>query len=273
MCRLFALHAGAERVAATFWLVDAADSLSAQSHRNPDGAGIGVFTPDGTPVVDKQPLAAWQDDEFAAAARTLRSSTFVAHVRYASTGARTLANTHPFTESRRVFAHNGVLADLPSIDARLRARGAGHLVHGDTDSERLFAMITAETARCDGDVPAGLTAAVAWAIDQVPVYALNLVMATATDLWALRYPDTHELYVLDRPPGGTGHGRPLEARTTRIHARSQHLVSRPPWSSPASRWMTIPRHLLRRSDLTPDAEASQHPQHPGLPTHRGPVRR
>lgn len=138
MCRLFALHAGAEGVAATFWLVDAADSLSAQSHRNPDGAGIGVFTPDGTPVVDKQPLAAWQDDEFASAARTLRSSTFVAHVRYASTGARTLANTHPFTECRRVFAHNGVLADLPSIDARLRARGAGHLVHGDTDSERLF---------------------------------------------------------------------------------------------------------------------------------------
>ncbi len=76
MCRLFALHAGAEPVAATFWLVDAPDSLSAQSHRNPDGAGIGAFGPDGTPTVDKQPHAAWQDHEFASAARTLRSDRY-----------------------------------------------------------------------------------------------------------------------------------------------------------------------------------------------------
>jgi len=38
MCRLFGLHGGAAPVPATFWLLDAADSLSAQSHRNPDGA-------------------------------------------------------------------------------------------------------------------------------------------------------------------------------------------------------------------------------------------
>ena len=43
MCRLFGLHAGAEPVTATFWLLDAPDSLREQSHREPDGAGIGVF--------------------------------------------------------------------------------------------------------------------------------------------------------------------------------------------------------------------------------------
>ncbi len=33
MCRLFALHAGDQPVSATFWLLDAPDSLAEQSHR------------------------------------------------------------------------------------------------------------------------------------------------------------------------------------------------------------------------------------------------
>jgi glutamine amidotransferase len=68
MCRLFGLHAGAQDVAATFWLIDAPDSLRAQSHRNPDGAGVGTFGPAGQPEVSKQPIAAWEDAQFAAAA-------------------------------------------------------------------------------------------------------------------------------------------------------------------------------------------------------------
>ncbi len=97
MCRLFGLHAG-KPVDAEFWLLEAPDSLAAQSHRNPDGAGIGTFGPDGRPEVSKQPIAAWQDTDFARAARRLRGTTFVAHVRYASTGAHTMANTHPFLQ-------------------------------------------------------------------------------------------------------------------------------------------------------------------------------
>ena len=55
MCRLFGLTAGNSRVRATFWLLDAPDSLEAQSHRNVDGSGIGFFDAAGVPVVDKQP--------------------------------------------------------------------------------------------------------------------------------------------------------------------------------------------------------------------------
>jgi len=65
---LVRLHAGAQDVAATFWLIDAPDSLRAQSHRNPDGAGVGTFGPAGQPEVSKQPIAAWEDAQFAAAA-------------------------------------------------------------------------------------------------------------------------------------------------------------------------------------------------------------
>jgi predicted glutamine amidotransferase len=40
MCRLFGMSAGAERAQATFWLLDAPDSLTTQSHREPDGTGL-----------------------------------------------------------------------------------------------------------------------------------------------------------------------------------------------------------------------------------------
>jgi len=114
MCRLFGLHAGADPVSATFWLLDASDSLQDQSHREPDGTGIGVFDAAGVPVIDKQPIPAWQDAEFARQARIAHSRTFVAHVRYASTGAHTVVNTHPFSQDGRLLAHNEPLAGCRS---------------------------------------------------------------------------------------------------------------------------------------------------------------
>jgi predicted glutamine amidotransferase len=226
MCRLFGLHAGTSPVAATFWLLDAPDSLQAQSHRNPDGAGIGAFGPGGVPVVRKQPIAAWDDTDFAAAARELTGTTFVAHVRHASTGAHTVPNTHPFVQEGRLFAHNGVIEGLDRLDARLRQLGAEHLVQGQTDSERMFALVTAETARHGGDVGAGVVTAIGWIAERLPVYSVNLILATATDLWALRYPDTNQLWVLEQPDGTVRADEGMDLRTDRIHARSGALAGR-----------------------------------------------
>src|SRR5260370_10888659 len=64
MCRLFGLTAGTTRIRATFWLLDAPDSLEVQSHRNVDGSGIGVFHAAGAPILDKQPEPALSDEEF-----------------------------------------------------------------------------------------------------------------------------------------------------------------------------------------------------------------
>ena len=96
MCRLFAMSAGRQRVRATFWLLDAPDSLARQSRAEPDGAGLGVFSGDETPSVYRTVLSAYADSQFAAEAREVESKTFVAHIRYASTGAVALENTHPF---------------------------------------------------------------------------------------------------------------------------------------------------------------------------------
>jgi len=150
MCRLLGMNAGARPVVATFWLLDAPDSLAAQSHRNPDGSGIGVFGAGGTPQVVKQPIAAWDDIAFATAARELTGTTFVAHVRHASTGGHTLVNTHPFEQRGRLFAHNGVVEGLDRLDARLAELGVTDLVRGETDSERVFALVTAGIAACIG---------------------------------------------------------------------------------------------------------------------------
>src|SRR2546430_6792314 len=160
MCRLFGLSAAPRRVRATFWLLDASDSLAKQSRHEPDGTGLGTFTADGSPRVDKQPLAAYQDAEFAHEARERESATFVAHIRYASTGGLATANTHPFVQHGRLFAHNGVLGELPRLEAALG--DYRDLVAGDTDSERFFALITRHVDEHAGDVTAGITAAARW---------------------------------------------------------------------------------------------------------------
>jgi predicted glutamine amidotransferase len=226
MCRLFGLSGGPEPVEATFWLLEAPDSLADQSRREPDGTGVGTFDPDGQPVVSKQPIAAFQDRDFAKEARTLRSRTFVAHVRYASTGSLVKKNTHPFLQRGRLFAHNGVIEGLPQLEAELGPDMS--LVDGDTDSERFFALITREIERT-GDVGEGITAATRWIAQTLPVFALNLVLVVPDGLWALRYPDTHELYVLQRSAGGQNGQARLEHSTgrRRIRVQSDELADRP----------------------------------------------
>lgn len=260
------------------------DSLREQSHREPDGAGIGVFAPDGRPVIDKQPIAAWQDAEFARDAKAASSRTFVAHVRYASTGAHTVVNTHPFTQDGRLFAHNGAFGGLDQLDARLAELDATGLVDGQTDSERMFALITDETVRNGGDVGAAIGTAVTWIAERLPVFALNLIVATPDELWALRYPDTHELYILQR----TARSSALHVRSRRIRTQSDELTNHPSViiaSEPMdgeSGWRlldpgellhvgadlavtsthplpTAPRHQLTLADMSPAAAASQSP--------------
>jgi glutamine amidotransferase len=125
-----------------------------------------------------------------------------------------------------------------------------------------------------------------WLADNVPIYAVNIVLSTATDLWALRYPESHELYVSDRRKIPSEHR--FQLRTNRIRADSQTLPGQPsvvfatePMDD-AARWQLLepgelihvdaglqvirdlvlpdpPRHLLRAEDLSPAARASLHP--------------
>jgi predicted glutamine amidotransferase len=280
MCRLFGMTSGAEPATATFWLIEAPDSLLEQSFREPDGTGIGFFDARGTPHVSKQPLAAHDDKRFVREAHELSSRTFIAHIRFASTGPAARENTHPFEQAGRLFAHNGVIAGLEILDKEIA--GGPAQVHGQTDSERMFALITKRIEEQRGAVAGGISAAVAWIAENLPLYALNFVLISASELWALRFPDTHELYVLERGTGAelAQHSR-LGTRVQTRDARERPLVvvasermdDDPGWRALASGELLhvdarlgvsshrvlerAPAHQLSLADLAPRARTSQ----------------
>ena len=201
-----------------------------------------------------------------------------------------MVNTHPFEQDGRLFAHNGAFGGLGGLDQHLAGLGVTDLVHGQTDSERLFALITAESRRAGGDVGEGITRAITWIARELPVFSLNIILTTATDLWAVRYPATHELYILQRDPAAASTDRRLPWRPgatastpeVRDLARSPHVLiatepmdHNPGWRPMASGGLVhvgpdlavtttfpfpdAPAHPLTLSDLEPSAAASQTP--------------
>jgi predicted glutamine amidotransferase len=211
MCRLFGMSGGTNNVQATFWLLDAPDSLLMQSENQPDGVGLGTFDSDGAPRIYRKPVPAIRSQTFIANAHEVRSRTFVSHIRHATAGEPTLENTHPFEQQGRIFAHNGVIGDAPGL--RRRLGDYAKLLQGGTDSELFFTLITKRIDEHDGDVAAGITAAANELAAKIPLYSLNFVLTTATDVWALRYPDTNELYVLERSIGNIDPGAGFDERS------------------------------------------------------------
>ena len=144
MCRLFGQHAppDVDRCQA---LCRDRNALRFQSHRHPHGWGIAWYQ--GRRVVVRRGLLpAHADQAFVEAAQAAHARIVVAHVRDASVGPVTEANTHPFVHGRWVFAHNGTVARykrsravrdalLASISPEHRGR-----LRGETDSERCFQL-------------------------------------------------------------------------------------------------------------------------------------
>ena len=205
------MSGGTREVQATFWLLDAPGSLLLQSASQPDGVGLGTFGADGSPRIYRKPVAALRSQTFIADAKEVRSRTFLSHIRHATATDPSLENTHPFEQHGRLFAHNGIVGDLDGVRRRLGDHA--ELIHGATDSEHLFALITKRIDDCGGDVGAGITAAAREFAAELPLYSLNMVLSTPTDLWALRYPDTNELWILERSIGGVDPGDGFDKRS------------------------------------------------------------
>ena len=282
MCRLFGMSSGGPRVRADHWLLDAPRSLRAQSHRMQHGAGLGWFSLGGEPVRDRAPLAAFENADFDLHARNVPSHTFVSHVRDASVGGLTVHNCHPFVMNDRLFAHNGVVKGLDTLQTWLTEVERAH-VAGETDSELVFACLTAEIRR-RGDTTAGIVEAVRRIGAELPVFALNLLVAEAGRLWALRYPDSNELWVLSPGRGGaSGPGRSADVPAVVI--ASEPMDDHSGWRlldpgellvvdglAETSVFPFQPlRHPLRRSDLTTREAASQTTATtPGIPVPAAP---
>lgn len=212
MCRLFALHAGSEDVAADFWLLEAPDSLASQSEANADGFGIAALTSGHGMMLLRNPVQASEDRVYNRVARRAEASQYLAHLRYADTGGVSLQNTHPFFQDGRIFAHNGVVGDLDRLEQRLGA--ALPMVTGDTDSERFFALVTVSIREADGDVHAGIVAAVRELAEEYEIYSINFIMGSVGHFWAFRYPEHNPLHLLEREPGGATGETPLDERSS-----------------------------------------------------------
>ena len=181
-----------------------------------------------------------------------------------------MVNTHPFLQDGRIFAHNGVVEGLDVLDERLREFGTADLVLGQTDSERMFALITASIRARSDDVTAGLVDAMRWLADNVPIYAVNIVLSTATDLWALRYPEPNDSTCVGPTKDAVDHYFICApSGFGRIH---RHLPTGSPRScSPPSQWTTIltwrllepgePVHVDAALRITRDVVLPDPPRH------------
>ena len=140
MCRLLGW---ATRVPATLTDLlgpgDLAD-FTELSTKHGDGWGVARSTRRGVRV-RKRPDAARTSTEFARWAGRRRADLGLAHLRWATLGLGVGAdNTHPFTDGRVAFAHNGSIRPPAALDRLLTDHSQRHR-RGTTDSERYFLAV------------------------------------------------------------------------------------------------------------------------------------
>jgi len=139
-------HRSAQPMAVAGMLLDDRHALLAQSCRDwrceshRDGWGIGYYEGE-KPRVIRRPSAAADDPAFRDAARSIVSSTVIGHVRQASVGDLSIANTHPFAYGRWIFVHNGTVTGFDKLSGQLVEEIDPDLrrqIGGTTDSEHVF---------------------------------------------------------------------------------------------------------------------------------------
>ncbi|MCL1592776.1 MAG: class II glutamine amidotransferase [Actinomycetia bacterium] len=141
MCRLYGFLA-TQPTRLECSLVAAQNALQVQSDRdgrglrNADGWGIAHWVGDEREVI-KSTMPAFADAEFARVASEIWSESAIAHVRSATVGSVSEANTHPFTRGAWAFAHNGTVSAFNHVRTRLDLSPYGP-PDGQTDSELVF---------------------------------------------------------------------------------------------------------------------------------------
>lgn len=148
------------------------------------GDGWGVATPTDTGVdVRKSTEAARTSRGFATLAREHIADAGMVHLRWATMGLATeWDNTHPFTDGRVAFAHNGSISPPAALDG-LIAPDLLDQRRGDTDSERYFLVLLTHLRATPG--PRDALAATIAEVSQLHHTSLNCMLITADTLYAV----------------------------------------------------------------------------------------
>jgi len=201
VCRLYAMRAN-EPTRVECSLVHAQNALMQQSQGDAEGLvhshGWGVADyRDTVPMIEKQTWAAWHGEHFRKTAARVYARTVVAHVRQATVGAITMENTHPFSNGRWIFAHNGSIQDFPQVRDRMIEQIDPTLrndIRGETDSEHIFYFLLTLHLRHPErplmeTVGRGLRRIMQWseATDPAEPAGLNIVLTDGDRLVGSRY--------------------------------------------------------------------------------------
>jgi len=159
------------------------DDFTELSCKHADGWGVARSTGSGVQV-RKRPDAARTSDDFAGWSRGVRSDLGMAHLRWATLGldVRT-ENTHPFTDGRVAFAHNGSVFPPAALDGLLSRRGRRRRT-GDTDSERYFLAVL-DRLRAGAAPAEALRRTVAEIAATADYTSLNCLLLTPDELYAV----------------------------------------------------------------------------------------
>lgn len=147
-----------------------------------DGWGMAWATGDGVAVA-KAPDPARTSAEFARMSSEHLSDAGFVHLRQATPGLSVRPeNTHPFTDGKVAFGHNGRVVPPASLD-RLVPASLLATMAGDTDSERYYLAVQARLAELG---PAGALATVVQRISTGHEYtSLNSIFLTPDALYAV----------------------------------------------------------------------------------------
>jgi predicted glutamine amidotransferase len=189
MCQLLGMNANTPTD-----LMFSFTGFSTRAEEHKDGFGIAFFEGAGVRLMVDAQSARHSPIAEMVRRYPIRSQHVVAHIRKATQGGVTLANTHPFVRELWgrywVFAHNGDLKDFAP-----RLHGAFRPV-GQTDSERAFCWLMQELAKAHASVPpvAELTATLR---ELAPIAAahgtFNFLLGNGQALWAHASTSLHHL--------------------------------------------------------------------------------
>jgi predicted glutamine amidotransferase len=173
-------------------LLEATNPLIRQSEEHDSGWGMAVYRRGEGEEAHcvRFPEAAYSDGDFRKAA-DMRGRLFNCHVRRATLGGLTLANTHPFCLGSYSLSHNGTVlkfARLLEPDVTPPA--------GDTDSEHLFNFLMRDLD--PADVAGSLRRLVTTCIARSPFSGLNFLFSDGERLYAYRL-GIFELHWVARP--------------------------------------------------------------------------
>lgn len=205
---------------------------------NADGYGFGWYDPQRAPVKFSSVMPIWGDANLPALGSSLQSDVWVANVRSATPGlATSLANTQPFMDDEFLFLHNGFVTDFGrSLRGYIRTMLEPDIeagVHGNTDSEYLFALLRQILAEdIDMSVDEGINELVKIVGERLEgrTALLNLILTDGERIYAVRHAVNGEcpsLYF-------TGDDE---------HFGDGYVVASEPLTDPRT-WQAVPPHHL-----------------------------